>query len=198
MTSIGDILRETRKKKGISEATAAKTIKLKLDRLQDLEENRYDQFPAIVYARSFLRHYAEYLAIDTTPILQKFDEEYVSVEENSIQGGPLLPQSSYQIPPSLQRSNSDLTPTGKTVVSVALLVISLAIVACIYWVLHTQPSSSNSTSRNSVEPILHPSSLSISSTPAEVKNSAAFDPSIQVLPLVLSTNRPSSEASQRP
>ena len=67
MPSIGEILREARKKKAISEEAAAKALKIKIERLRDLEENRYDHFAAQIYVRSFLRHYADYLGLEIIP-----------------------------------------------------------------------------------------------------------------------------------
>ncbi|MBI4026364.1 MAG: helix-turn-helix domain-containing protein [Verrucomicrobia bacterium] len=142
MPSIGEILRETRVKKGISEAAAAAAIKIKVERLRDLEENRYDSFSAQVYVRSFLRHYAEHVGLDSGPILQRFTEEnppaphkpVFEVTEEQRTRSPIQ-----RVPG--QSPRFFLTATGRAVLAALLMILAVVSVS-IWWLMKSQPSRS--------------------------------------------------------
>jgi len=141
MPSIGEILKEARNKKGISEETAARILRIKAQRVLDLEENRYDQFPALIYARGFLRQYANYLGIDTDMILQRFTEEHPTPDPKPVfEITEDQRRSSSAIQPHMpaQPSKSPLTSTGKTVL-IAILIFFMIVAIAIWWVYMSQP-----------------------------------------------------------
>jgi cytoskeleton protein RodZ len=134
MPSIGETLREARSKKGVSLEIAARTLKMKVERLKEIEENRYDGFAAHVYVRSFVRHYAEYLGLDGAAIVQQFNQDnpqpkskpIFEITEEQRAHSPLqrhVPVSS---------TGDSLTATGKTVL-VAVLVIFFLAIASTWW-----------------------------------------------------------------
>jgi len=135
MPTIGEIFREARNRKGVTEEVAAKAIKIKIERLRDLEENRYESFPAYVYLRSFLRHYADYLGIDSQPVLQQFSEEYPAPEQKPI--FEIIEEQHFHCPIHRHVPSSTsafwLTPTGKMMMLVSLVILLVA-VACFWWV----------------------------------------------------------------
>lgn len=143
MASIGDIFRETRKRKGITEEVAAKAIKMKVERLRDIEENRYEQFPAPIYLRGFLRHYADYLGIESEPILQQFTEEYPLPEQKPI--FEIIEERKFHSPIHRHVPTSgpafSLTPTGRGVLLVCLVIL-LIVAGCLWWVYRWSPSLS--------------------------------------------------------
>jgi len=141
MASIGDIFRETRKRKGISEEVAAKAIKMKLERLRDIEENRYEQFPALIYLRGFLRHYADYLGIDSEPILQQFTEEYPLPEQKPI--FEIIEERKFHSPIHRHVPTSgpafSLTPTGCGALVAGLVVLTM-VAGSLWWFYRLSPS----------------------------------------------------------
>jgi len=61
---LGDWLRETRLRKGLTFAEVERTTRINRHYLEALEAEHYDVIPAPVYARGFLRSYARMLGLD--------------------------------------------------------------------------------------------------------------------------------------
>jgi cytoskeletal protein RodZ len=72
MGSIGDTLRNAREAKGISLEQAEDDTKIRKLYLQSLETGDYDAIPGRVYARGFLRNYANYLGLNQEEILLEY------------------------------------------------------------------------------------------------------------------------------
>jgi cytoskeleton protein RodZ len=64
MVEIGTTLQDARTRKGLALPEAAEATRIRIKFLAALEGERFDQLPADVYARGFLRTYAEYLGLD--------------------------------------------------------------------------------------------------------------------------------------
>jgi len=69
---IGDRLREARENKDLTLEQAQEGTRIRRAFLQALEEERFDQLPADVYARGFLRNYARFLGLDPEPLLKAY------------------------------------------------------------------------------------------------------------------------------
>lgn len=74
--SIGDILRRAREQRGLSEQQVHDATKIMVQSIIDLENNRFDRFANKVYARAFLRDYANYLNLDSAELLQAYEAEW--------------------------------------------------------------------------------------------------------------------------
>jgi transcriptional regulator with XRE-family HTH domain len=72
MQTIGERLEEARKKKGISIREAAEATKIRSDYLQKFESNQFDIGLTDIYARGFLRTYANFLKLPADRILNDF------------------------------------------------------------------------------------------------------------------------------
>ncbi len=64
--SVGKALREARLKKKLTVEEAARVLKMRPDRVADLEKDEYGRFPNLAYARSFLLLYAKFLGVDVS------------------------------------------------------------------------------------------------------------------------------------
>lgn len=64
MVEIGTTLQDARTRKGLALPDAAEATRIRVKFLAALEAERFDQLPAEVYARGFLRTYAEHLELD--------------------------------------------------------------------------------------------------------------------------------------
>ncbi len=71
--SIGDILRQAREKRGLSIHEAHEATKILPNSITDLEENRFESFANKVYARAFLRDYANFLNLDSAQLLEAYE-----------------------------------------------------------------------------------------------------------------------------
>lgn len=73
--SIGERLAAARKQRGISFEDAAAATKLSVAYLQAMESNRFDQMPAPIYAKNFIRIYATYLGLDGRQLAEEFSRK---------------------------------------------------------------------------------------------------------------------------
>ncbi|HKB19943.1 MAG TPA: RodZ domain-containing protein [Gaiellaceae bacterium] len=64
MLDIGTTLQDARTRKGLALPDAAEATRIRVKFLAALEGERFGELPADVYARGFLRTYAEYLGLD--------------------------------------------------------------------------------------------------------------------------------------
>ncbi|HWI54257.1 MAG TPA: helix-turn-helix domain-containing protein, partial [Desulfobacteria bacterium] len=64
MQSIGESLKNAREQKGISLEQAEDDTKIRKRYLQALEDGEYSIIPGSVYAKGFLRNYANYLGLN--------------------------------------------------------------------------------------------------------------------------------------
>jgi cytoskeleton protein RodZ len=72
MQTIGERLEEARKKKGISIREAAEATKIRGDYLQKFEGNQFDIGLTELYARGFLRNYANFLKLPADRIVADY------------------------------------------------------------------------------------------------------------------------------
>ncbi len=70
MESIGQILKAAREQQGHTIAEAADAIKAKQMIIQAIETNDFEELIAPVYARGFIKLYAEYLGLNPQPLLK--------------------------------------------------------------------------------------------------------------------------------
>ena len=72
---IGSLLLAARLKRGLSLEAAAKQTRISKKYLEALETNRFEEFPALVYLRGFLKNYCDYLETDFAPLWRTVSEE---------------------------------------------------------------------------------------------------------------------------
>ncbi|MER3406557.1 MAG: hypothetical protein C4289_16485 [Chloroflexota bacterium] len=74
--TVGEILREERRKKGITLEQAQAATRIRLKYLQALEEDDYAVLPSPVYVRGFLRNYAAYLGLIPEEIVDLYRQQH--------------------------------------------------------------------------------------------------------------------------
>jgi cytoskeleton protein RodZ len=74
-SQLGLRLREVRERRGLSISQAAADTRILPRYLQALEEGKYDQLPGDVYARGFIRNYAQYLGLPAEDLIQVYRKE---------------------------------------------------------------------------------------------------------------------------
>ena len=75
MGQVGDLLRTTRETKGLSLAQVEEITRIRRKILEVLEQGAYDQLPAPVFVKGFLRNYANLLGLNPEEIIQQYKEE---------------------------------------------------------------------------------------------------------------------------
>lgn len=82
-------LRQAREARGLTVADAAKATRIWDRYLLALEANApLEEFPAPVYARSFLRSYAEFLGLESDGMVRRFDEDHPTQQDPILQPLP--------------------------------------------------------------------------------------------------------------
>lgn len=71
--SPGEMVREARKSLGLSLADVAAMTRIPKAMLRHLEEDRYDEYSAEVFARGHLRNYAREVQLEPEMVLKSFD-----------------------------------------------------------------------------------------------------------------------------
>ena len=71
MAGIGEALRSTRERRGLSIDQVAQDTRISPRFLEALEAEQFNELPAPVYVRGFLRSYANYLKIEPQPLLDR-------------------------------------------------------------------------------------------------------------------------------
>jgi transcriptional regulator with XRE-family HTH domain len=81
MDSIGEILRQQREKRGLSVQEAHDATKIAIGGIESLEHDRFETFANKVYARAFLRDYANFLGLDSAALLEAYEQKWSSSAE---------------------------------------------------------------------------------------------------------------------
>jgi cytoskeletal protein RodZ len=92
---IGSTLLEARQRKRLSLFDAAESTRIRVKYLSALEEERFDALPAEVYARGFLRTYAEYLGLNGDLFVSELNER---IEASKPPPPPPPPESRFRMP----------------------------------------------------------------------------------------------------
>jgi cytoskeletal protein RodZ len=74
-TSLNTMLRDARVAKGLELNDIAEITHVRKEYLQALEEGRYGDLPEDIYARNFLRLYAQAVGLDDAKLLERFSRE---------------------------------------------------------------------------------------------------------------------------
>lgn len=72
---VGETLQLARERKGVDLYRAERDTRIRLRYLQSLEEGDWDELPAPVYTKGFLRNYALYLGLEPEEILERWRDE---------------------------------------------------------------------------------------------------------------------------
>jgi cytoskeleton protein RodZ len=70
---IGQALREARTERGIELTEVERVTKIRVKFLRAMEEDRWAELPAPVYARSFLSTYARFVGLDDEALVEEYD-----------------------------------------------------------------------------------------------------------------------------
>ena len=77
--SLGEMLQLARERKGVDLYRAERDTKIRLRYLAALEDGAFDELPAPVYTKGFLRNYAIYLGLDPDEALQRYRDEMMAL-----------------------------------------------------------------------------------------------------------------------
>jgi cytoskeleton protein RodZ len=81
LETVGQDLRAARLRRGDDLATVSRTLKIRKDHLEALEEDRLEALPGRTYAVGFVRSYADYLGLDPVQCVERFKGEIAGRQE---------------------------------------------------------------------------------------------------------------------
>ena len=73
METPGLLLKREREARGLTIAELARITRISETALENIEKNAFDEFPAQVFVRGFLRNYARQLSIPAEEIMESYD-----------------------------------------------------------------------------------------------------------------------------
>lgn len=111
LETVGQDLRAARLRRGDDLATVSRSLKIRKDHLEALEEDRFEILPGRAYAIGFVRSYADYLGLDPLQCVERFKAEIAGRTEVQPTVGP---------PPD---SESVRLPQGWVVIGVVVLLL---------------------------------------------------------------------------
>jgi cytoskeletal protein RodZ len=74
LKELGQTLKETREKMGVSIEEAAEDLNLRPSQLENIEEGNIKAFKDVFYLKYFIRDYAKYLGLDFEKLLEEFND----------------------------------------------------------------------------------------------------------------------------
>lgn len=74
MKELGQKLKETREKMGVSLEEAAQDLNLRPSQLENIEEGNIKAFKDVFYLKYFIRDYAKYLSLDFEKLVDEFND----------------------------------------------------------------------------------------------------------------------------
>ncbi len=89
MRTLGQIFRHAREAKGLSASQAAEGTRIKPQTLDWMEADQWGRMPAPLYARGFIKIYAEWLELEPAPLI----EAYTRWTKSPRQGPPAVGSS---------------------------------------------------------------------------------------------------------
>src|SRR5215472_7999945 len=102
MSSFGEYLRREREMRGVTLEEIAESTKISTRLLRALEQEHFSDLPGGVFTRSFIRHYADYLGLDSEHVLAEYKQ--VAPSENDYDLNRLPAGSSFSTKPGSRGS----------------------------------------------------------------------------------------------
>ncbi len=142
---IGHALKRARVEKNLSLAQAEEETKIRQKYLLALENENFNAIPGRVYAKGFLRNYAQYLGLNAEELVWWYEKQYPSEEGSSEQ--VLTPEvrpgnGSFVLPRrKIMKKNKRNVPTVTR--TAALITFGLLLVLGFAWLAHIEINKIN-------------------------------------------------------
>jgi cytoskeletal protein RodZ len=76
MSSLGATLAEAREARGVTHSDAASATNIKVQHIEAIERDDFSPFAAPAYAKGFIRIYADYLGLDSGPLVKQYTDAH--------------------------------------------------------------------------------------------------------------------------
>jgi cytoskeletal protein RodZ len=106
---LGETFRHAREAKGITASEAAAETHMMKQHVEALEEENFSSIAAPAYAKGFIRLYADYLELDSEPLIQEYTEQFMPQDSQvRLPGEPGEGEEGHSGGPGARFSLSDL------------------------------------------------------------------------------------------
>jgi cytoskeletal protein RodZ len=102
--SLGEKLRQARRYKNLKIEDIAKKINIRVEYLSALEDNHFENLPAGLYGKNFLKEYSAILGLNIKEILKNWDEQILSSSANDPFSRKILARHKFIIFPKIIRN----------------------------------------------------------------------------------------------
>lgn len=143
MTTVGELLRAEREKKGLSIKEIENAISIRALYINAIEEGNYTLIPGEVYLKGFIRNYANYLGLNGQEMVNSYRQEQQ----------PIVPEvvESPVEPPKRTKTKSITANRSNKLLIVSLLVVCVA--GSAWWLLgSSSPSKEEPLETKQVQP----------------------------------------------
>lgn len=144
---VGKILRDKREAQGIALEDVESSTSIRRSYIEAIEKEDYDKLPGLVYARGFVRNYADFLGLDGDKIAAQFKKEMepeLKAQEAPKEVAPTVPVRDESRSVTFSsgkdfKARTQGTSTMTKVLSVAAVVV-VAFVGSIYYCFGNDPA----------------------------------------------------------
>lgn len=145
--SWGEKLRQARRYKNLKIEDIAKKLNIRSEYLLALEDEHFEELPAGLYGKNFIKEYASFLGLNTKEILKDWNEQTLSSSPNNPFSRKILARHKFIIFPKIIRN---------------LLIISAILICFLYLIIYfkkitlppelivTQPATNLALNSNSI------------------------------------------------
>jgi len=88
LETVGQDLRAARLRRGDDLATVSRSLKIRKDHLESLEEDNFADLPGKTYAIGFVRSYAQYLGLDVKATVERYKQEISGRRDEHVSAEP--------------------------------------------------------------------------------------------------------------
>jgi hypothetical protein len=121
--AVGRTLREARTERGVELSEVERATKIRVKFLEAMEDDRWEDLPAPVYARGFLDIYSRYLGLDHRALLEEYSKTVEAKGREPIPESVIKPGTLRQTRPVRHTRSINLAPIAKVLAGVVVLVI---------------------------------------------------------------------------
>jgi cytoskeletal protein RodZ len=138
MDEIGSTLREARMRERIDISEVEARTKIRAKYLRAIENEEWDLLPGVVYAKSFLRTYGDFLGLDSRMLLDEFKRRYERPDHDARSIGTIAAR---------ERERGPRGPRFPPWLPIAAVVVAIVVVLYIVGSLPSSNSSSSTTTQ---------------------------------------------------
>ena len=161
--SFGEVLKQAREKKNISLAQVSETLKLSLDKIQNIESANVDVLPPAAFTCGYLRLFSRLVEVNEEEVVQLY---YQSMNQSSFDAAP--------------GTTSDLLPAQVTSESLSMRIISYSLIIIVIVLVVLWYQGNRETASTEEAGITLSNDLNLSNTTEEPQNDAVE--SVETLP----------------